>query len=852
MPKKPPRIAASLLGWILPSKDRDYLLGDYEESFRRRLEEKSALSASLWYWGQLMHTAPAYFFESFYWRMVLLKNYLIIAFRIIKRHKGYSSINIASLALGLACCFLVSGLIIYELSYDNFHENSENIYRVNRDVFERGRQYYVDMTPNRLMQALKDEYPEIIHATRERWLGTPLVSSDEKSFYVRCKMVDNAFFQMLSFPFIKGDKRTALKEPYSIVITEEMAAKYFPGEEPIGRSLTINNEHDLEITGVVKNIPLNSSFQFDMAVSFKPPFDYPRPDNWAHVSLTTYIQLNPEVAADEFNLKIADFIQKRIDEEKQVRLFLEPLRELHLSRYFNTPRRTLYMYSICVFAILLIACINFTNLSTARSAGRAKEIGIRKVIGAFRKNVAYQFLGEALLLSFISLFVSFALAGLLLPVFNNLINMNTAGFTFLSLMNPVVILIMIGVAIFAGFAAGCYPAIMLSGYKPVKILKGHLNRESRGFVLRKILVVAQFSFSIFLIIGTLVIFNQLNFLKTQETGYNKEQIVTIRFRKGSENFYPQFKNQLLMDSRILGVSGMSTQLPFFGQRSPDNDWEGKDPDYHGDICYSYVDYDFLEILDIKFVEGRNFSRGFATDSNNFIVNETLANLMGTTSVIGKRLTIKEQTGSVIGVTKDFIFNRPDREEIQPLAFMLGPDKLNFIIIKIQKGEIASTLDFIDKTWKQAVPMFPFIYSFLDSDFAKSFRATEVLGKLSTTSTLISILIACLGLLGLAAYTAQQRTKEIGIRKVLGASASGIIMMLSQEFTKWVLIANVIAFPAAYYVMSRWLQNFAYRISIGLWVFILSALLALVLAVLTVSFQAFKAGTANPVDSLRYE
>jgi putative ABC transport system permease protein len=314
----------------------------------------------------------------------MIKNYIKITFRIINRHKGYSLINIARLALGLACCFLVSGLIIYELSYDNFHENSENIYRVNRDVFERGRQYYVSMTPYQLMQGLLDEYQEITHATREKTTGVSLVGNKKELFYVRrIKIVDNAFFQMFSFPSIKGDKTTALMEPYSIVITEEMAEKFFPGEEPIGKLLTINNEHDFMVTGVTKNIPPNSIFQFDMAVSFKPPFDYPRPDNWANVSLTTYVQLNPEVTVDEFNRKIRDFIQKRMDKniEKQVRLFLEPFGDIHLSRYANSPRQTLYMYSLCAFVILLIACINFINLSTARSAGRAKEIGIEKCWG---------------------------------------------------------------------------------------------------------------------------------------------------------------------------------------------------------------------------------------------------------------------------------------------------------------------------------------------------------------------------------------------------------------------------------------------------------------------------------------
>jgi putative ABC transport system permease protein len=855
MPKKPSRIATTILRWILPPKDRDYLLGDYEESFHRKLEEKSALSASLWYWVQLIHTAPAYLFESFCWRMVMLKNYSIIAFRNIRRHKGYSFISIASLALGLACCFLISGLIIYELSYDNFHENSANIYRVNRDVFERGKQYYVSMTPYQLMQGLLDEYQEITRATREKTLGTSLIGSKENSFYVRnIKIVDNAFFQMFSFPFIKGDKMTALTEPYSIVITKEMAEKFFPGEDPVGKMLTMNNENDFLVTGVIQNILPNSSFQFDMAVSFNPPLDYPRPDNWASVSLTTYVQLNPEASVDEFARKIRDFIQIRMDEniEKQVQLFLEPFKNIRLSKYADSPRQTLYLYSLCAFLILLIACINFINLSTARSSGRAKEIGVRKVVGAFRGNVASQFLGESLFVSFISLFAAVALAGLFLPVFADLVNMDAAGFTFFSLMKPAVILAMIGITVFTGFAAGGYPAVMLSGYKPVKILKGDLNRESRGFVLRKILVVAQFGFSIFSIIGTVIIFNQISFLKNKETGYNKEQIVTIRLRRGSEKFYLQFKNKLITDSRIQGVSGMEAQLPFFGWRTPDSHWEGKDPDDHGDICFSHIDYDFLETLDIDLVQGRHFSRDFSNDTNSFIVNETLAHLMGTTSVIGKRLMINEETGPVIGVMKDFIFNRPDLEEVQPLAFMLGPDKVSFVIIKIQEGEMASSLDFIQKTWKDSVPMFPFIYSFLNSDFDQSFRATERLGRLSTTSTSISIFIACLGLLGLAAYTAQQRTKEIGIRKVLGSSSSGIIMMLSREFIKWVMISNVIAWPAAYFVMSQWLQNFAYKTSIGLWIFILSAFLSLLLAVLAVSFQAFKAGTADPVNSLRYE
>lgn len=430
--------------------------------------------------------------------------------------------------------------------------------------------------------------------------------------------------------------------------------------------------------------------------------------------------------------------------------------------------------------------------------------------------------------------------------------MNTIGFTFLSLlMNPKVILVMIGITLFTGFAAGCYPAIILSGFEPVKILKGHLLRFSKGFSLRKILVVAQFSFSIILIIGTVVIFNQLSFMKDKEIGYNKEQVVNMPFRTGSEKFYKKFKNQLLLDSRILKVGGISSQIPFFWQSSPVSDWEGKDPDYFVEISFSYIDYDFLEALVIPLVEGRNFSREFSTDANSFVVNQTLANEVGEPSAIGKRLTFMGQTGNVVGVIKDFIF-RPLNNKTRPLALMLDPDKVRFVSIKIQPKEIASTLDYMEKTWKQTVPMYPFIFSFLDEDFDRSFRQVETLGRLLTTSTVISIFISCLGLLGLATYAAQQRTKEIGIRKVLGASTFQITMMLSHEFTKWVVFASIIAFPVAYFVMNQWLQNFAYRTSIGFWIFILSVLLALILAMFTVSFQAFKAAIANPVNSLRYE
>ena len=849
MKNKNTKLAFLLLKRLTPVCDREELETEFQQLYEYILSSRGKVYAGFWLWIQIIKSVPGFFSAKTYWNYIMFKNYLKIALRNILKQRGYSFINIASLALGLAGCFLVSGLIIYELSYDNFHENSENIYRINRDVTQRGNQFYDIWTPWKFMQALTDEYPEIINAARQSWEEV-LVSNGEKSYYERCIRVDNAFFQMFSFPFVKGDKRKALTEPYSTVISEETAAKYFPDEEPVGKLLTINNEHDFQVTGVIKNIPLNSSIQFKLAVAHKSLIYYIS-DSWTGVAPVTYVQLNAETNVDEFNRKIGDFIQKRINEKVRIRLFLEPFENTHLSRYMGSTRQTLYIYSIFAFAILLIGCINFMNLSTARSAGRAKEIGIRKVVGAFRKNVAFQFLGESLLLSFISFFAALALAGLLFPLFKNLIKINTAGFTFLSLMKPDVILVMTGITIFTGFAAGCYPAIMLSGFSPVKILKGHLKRDSKGLGLRKILVVTQFSFSIFLIIGTVVIFNQLSFLKNKEIGYNKEQIVNIPLRRGSEKFYSHFKNQLLIDSRILGIGGISTMLPYFWQCSPDNDWEGKNPGQHVIIANSHIDYDFLETLSIRLLEGRNFSKDLPTDANSFIVNETLAKKIGATTVIGKRLTTNGQTGIIIGVMKDFIF-RPLNNKTWPLVFRLGPDKVRFASIRIQKEDIATTLNFIEKTWKKTVPMYPFKYSFLDADFDKSFREIETLGKLLTTCTIISIFISCLGLLGLAAYTVQQRTKEIGIRKVLGASVPGIMILLSKEFSKWVIIANIIAWPVAYFFINRWLQNFAYRTDMNVAVFFISGIFALLIALLTISHQVLRTANANPVNALRYE
>jgi ABC-type antimicrobial peptide transport system permease subunit len=776
----------------------------------------------------------------------MIKNYIKIALRNIVRHKGYSFINIAGLAVGMACCILILLWVQDELSYDKFHKDAESIYHVLAHTDVKN----ISVTPTLLAPTLKETFPEIVDATRYHWLFQDILLSYKNTAFNEkgLRLVDPSFFKVFTFPFLKGNPDTALNDPYSIVVSEAIAEKYFSNEDPMGKTLTMNNQHQFTITGVIENVPRNSTLQFDMVI----PIEYriSTTDSWYtqwnNFFPFTFIKLQDNCNIDDINEKIAHVAQKHGSSENTVLTVLS-----FTERYFFFYSDVKYVYIFLAIAIfiLVIACINFINLSTARSANRAKEISIRKIVGAHRKNIIFQFLGESLILSFTALIFALVLVELLLPLFNTITEKE------LSLSNSLILPLAIGLALFSGIAAGGYPALFLSAFHPVKTLKGKMASGSKSSVLRKVLVVVQFSLSIILIISAFAVYKQIDYMKHLSVGYEKEFIVSISMGGGSEQYYRVFKNELLDDARIIGVTGAASGMPYFYWTQSGWHWEGKDPNKEISVCYNMVDYDFVEILKIELLEGRDFSKEVSSDASvSLLVNEEMMKLMGVKSAVGATLTQAEgnKTGKIIGIIKNFHF-QPFYNQIEPLILELGPESIDNILIRIKPGNISSTLTFIEEAWKKVIPMYPFAYSFLDEDFNRfGFRGIERTNKLINSFAILAIIISCLGLFGLASFTTEQRTKEIGIRKVLGATVGNILLLLTKDFIKWVLIASIIAWPIGYFAMSKWLQDFAYRTNIGIVNFIISALLAMTIALLTVSYQSIKAALANPVESLRYE
>ena len=786
----------------------------------------------------------------------MFKNYLRIALRNIKRHKGHSLINITGLAIGMACCLLIAIWVQDELSYDKFHENAEHIYRVNMNDHKYGVVWPVVSIP--VSPALKEEFPEVIDSARVSDFSA-LVTRGEKKFDEIGAYVDPSFLEIFSFPFVKGDSQTALSAPFSIVITQEMVNKFFGDDDPLGKNLKLNDELAFTDTGVIKDVPQNSHINFDFLAPFKIFEEKDRdPAHWGRFQIYTYVMLLDDAPFKEFEKKIAGLLQEH-NVRPGPKLGLDPLTRIHLyATDGGGDIRYVYVFSIIAVFILVIACINFMNLTTARSSTRAKEIGMRKVTGAQRADLIKQFMGESVLISLIALYFAVILVILLLPVLSNLAGKQLA-------LNPQgnwnLILGFVGIVLFTGLLAGSYPAIFLSSFRPADILTGSLIPTKDGIkktVFRKALVVIQFSVSIFLIISTLVIFKQLHFIRNVNLGYEKEHLISIPLRGNTGQQYEAFKGELLRDSRISNVSATSEVPVLIYYLHTGYDWEGKDPKKESRMNEVLVDHDFIETLNMTIVQGRSFSKDRTTDASEaYIVNEAAVKAMDMKSPVGKRFYAPTHAGmregTIIGVVKDFHF-RPLHDEIDPLVMFIAPEKFSFLCIRVKSeiSDMPGILSFIESVHKKFAPNFPFEYNFLDETFNKLYKSEQKTGSIFGYSTFLAIFISCLGLFGLAAQMAEMRIKEIGIRKVLGASVSGITLLLSKEFMKWVVVANVVAWPVAYYAMNRWIQNFAYRTSIELWIFFLAAFLAFLIALITVGYQAVKTAMANPVEALRYE
>jgi putative ABC transport system permease protein len=790
----------------------------------------------------------------------MIKNYLTVTLRNLRKHKAYSLINVAGLAIGMASTILILLWVRDETSFDRFHANAARIHRAYRDEAVTSPGTGSALTPPPMAAALKKDFPEVLASTRFGSWQRRLVVAGDKTFTETSYMhADPDFFGMFTFPFVQGDPGTALSEPYSIVLTESAAAKYFGDEDPMGRTMTVDRDFDVVVTGVVEDPPVNSSLKFSLLSPFKILLtEYIGDDNsenWGFNSFATFLLLAPGTRAADFNAKLDGYLQ-RYQEEDTDRLAVQPLLDIHLRSTLGHDNlgtgaiKYVWIFSALAFFILAIAAINFMNLTTARSAKRAREVGLRKVVGARRPQLVRQFFAESILMSLLALGLALILVELFLPPFNALSGKEIATAWPSNLPGLAGCLFL---ALGTGLFSGIYPALFLSSFRPIRVLKGTLRAAGGGSAFRKVLVIVQFSLSVFLIIGTAVISRQLNYMRTKDLGFDKERIVHLRLFGELTAKYPVIKERLLQNPDVVSVTA-SLALPTNIQNSPGTpDWEGKDPETVMEIKADFVDFDYVETFGVPLVEGRSFSREFATDADEaYLVNEEAVRRMGLEGpAVGKRFAFWGREGRIVGVMKDAHF-QTYHQKIEPLVFKIFPDWFSVLYVKVRAGDTAAILGSVEKTWTSLDLGYPFDYRFLDEDFENLYRTESRMGTLFRTFAALAVFIACLGLFGLASFMAEQRTKEIGIRRILGASVPGITSMMSREFARWVLAANLVAWPAAWYFMHRWLQGFAYRAELSPWSFVLSGAVALAIALVTVVSLSVRAASANPADALRYE
>ncbi|MFC2166334.1 ABC transporter permease [Acidobacteriota bacterium] len=784
----------------------------------------------------------------------MVKNYFRIAFRNILRHKGYSFINIVGLALGMACCILIFLWVKDEMATDKYHAKLDSLYLV-RTIQHYGSEVSrgAGSVPA-LAPALKAEYPEVLNAARfSNGQGEHLLKYGDKQFREYIQLADPEIFELFSFPFIQGNQEDAFGDPYVMVLSETIAKKIFGDLDPVGKVLTLNNADELRVVGVMKDIPHNSSIHFQIWAPLELTTKFWDSDyisTWYNLAFRTYVEMADTVDIEAFNEKIFNRIRQS-NPSTNSEPFLYPYSKVYLEYWGRITN--IRIFSLIAFIILVIACINFMNLSTARSSHRAREVGLRKVVGAQKHQVIRQFFGESLLFTFLSLGVALLLVRVCLPAFRNL---TAKPLPIKDFIDPTIVLGILTVTIVTGFLSGSYPALFLSSFHPAAVLKGGPVSRAKGGGFRKMLVVLQFTLSVMLIIGTVVVFNQVRFMKNKSLGFDKEHLLHVRIEGDMLDTISSIKNEFLQHPGIQSVTAASHSPTGVYNNGQDWDWEGRDPNVNPLVTYFGVDPDFLKTFKMELVQGETFRPGTGHALTFVIINERFAEIMEMPSVIGARLSQDDMQLQIIGVAKDFHFT-PVAQEIGPAIIYYDPTYRSFqtyryLFVRLNPGDITASIAHIEKTVKSFNPGFPFEYRFLDADYDQMYRGMEREMTVVRTFTALAILISCLGLFGLAAYTAEQRTKEIGIRKVMGASVPGIVVLLSKEYAKWVLVANVIAWPVSYFLMRGWLQDYHYRTSLGLPVFLLAAAISVMIAQLTVSYQAVRAARSNPVNSLRYE
>ena len=851
---------------------RHSIIEDFEETYSEIVKSEGRLKAKCWYWGNALESVAGYIILILYWRVTMFRNHLKIAYRNFVRHKLYSFINVFGLAIGLSICMIISLWVLRELSYDRFHEKVHRLYRVERELFRDNLYSRWPITGGRYKQALIEDYPEIENAAR--FWRREFAIKDYNNLVHRQRMfaVDNSVFDMFDFRLEEGDETTALTEPNAVVLTRRNAVKYLGNEDAVGKSLSFEWEGkpvDMKITGILAEVPENSHIHFDMLLSIASYKEEPYTD-WRSNYLYTYVQVQENISKQDLEEKLKTFVTQRLEPEygdlliegrgihDVLKLHLFPITGIHLHPSADWEVEpggnisSVYLFACIAFLILIIACVNFVNLSTARASKRAKEVSLRKTIGAEIRQLRVQFIQESVMLAYGSLILAFVLSSLFTQAYNTVFAENLSISSLLQIKN---LIILLGATFLVGVLAGLYPAYYLTRFEPVQVMKGGPVSGSGKSVFRRNMVIFQFSVSIFLIMAVLTVHRQMMYIQSRSLGFDKENVVILPVRSQQiAQSYGSFRNELLRDSQIIAISA-SSEVPADSHYSnsyvnpPESD-EGISM-----ILFS-SDHDYVETYRLEILAGRAFSRDFSTDEEgSIILNESAARRIGWApeDAVGKKLIggYSEGEARVIGVVKNFNY-KSLRREVEPMALFLLTGYIRKISIRIEPGDIGKTLTFIQKKWESLFPGEQFEFNFLDSRIDQLYVSEKKMQVLFAIFSALSILVACLGLLGLVSFTAELKTKEIGIRKVLGASTGHVIVLLSKEFIKWIMLANLVAWPLAWFMMHKWLQNFAYRTNIGWAVFILAGFVTLAIAVFTFIFQTVRTASTKPVNSLRYE
>jgi putative ABC transport system permease protein len=808
----------------------------------------------------------------------MIKNFILTSLRSMLRHKGFSFINIAGLAIGLAACIIILLFIIDELSYDRYHEKSDRIYRVTTAGVFGSNEFAATYTAAPLAKAICDDYAEVEHATRMMARKNRLVSYEEKAFIEnRFFYADSSVFDVFTIPLQAGDPKSALNKPNTIVITETMAKKYFEDEDPIGKTLRVDDAgQNYMVTGVCRDIPANSHFRFDFMASMITT-EWSTNPSWFSSNAQTYIVLREDADAMALQEKLPEFIERHVGPQlpqfvgitlEQFResgqsygYYLQPLLDIHLHSKLdgeyeaNSDITYVYLFSIIAIFILLIACVNFMNLTTAKSSVRAKEVGVRKVLGSNRVHLIRQFLGESFIYALLAMIIALIIAEIALPFFNQItgkhLSLNV-------ISNWYYLPVFIAFILLTALLAGSYPAFYLSKFQPLHVIKGQKLQQNGKSNLRTVLVVFQFSITILLLIATFIVYHQMNYIQNKNLGFDQEHLLVIKRAYSLRDQKTAFKNELLQNPDILSAS-YSIDLPGEDLGSNSHGIEGRRTEEIFLIMMMHADYDLARTLGIEMAWGRYYSKDYATDTAAVVINEAAARAFGLTEPYTDKLIRQairpdqNQGFRIIGVMRDFHFESLHLD-VRPLAIYLHPENnwFNRLAIRVRSDDMAGTIQFIEDKWNEFAPALPFEYTFMDDTLAGLYQNDKRTRIIYSFFSLLAVFVASLGLYGLAAFTTENRTKEIGIRKAHGASVGSIVAMLTKEFTRWVLLANIIAWPVAYFLMDNWLDNFAYRISMPWHGFVFAGLLALIIAIITVSSLAFKAANANPVEALKYE